>query len=51
MALVNVISVAVLDNPTTFSNPFQFDITFECVRELQDGKLWAYTTRIVFSSL
>ena len=38
MALVNVINVAVLDNPTRFSNPFQFDITFECVSELRDGK-------------
>ncbi|CAM9317118.1 unnamed protein product, partial [Ectocarpus fasciculatus] len=43
MALVNVISVAVLDNPTTFSNPFQFDITFECVRELQDDLEWKVT--------
>lgn len=37
MALVNVLDVTVLDNPTSFTNPFQFDITFECVQELQDG--------------
>ena len=28
----------VLDNPTTFMNPFQFEITFECLQELEDGK-------------
>jgi histone chaperone ASF1 len=39
MALVNVTNVVVLDNPTAFTNPFQFDITFECLQELQDGML------------
>lgn len=34
MALVNIINVSVLDNPTAFSNPFQFEITFECVESL-----------------
>lgn len=27
----------VLDNPTSFLNPFQFEITFECLQELDDG--------------
>jgi hypothetical protein len=27
----------VLDNPTCFLNPFQFEITFECLQELDDG--------------
>jgi hypothetical protein len=27
----------VLDNPTCFLNPFQFEITFECLQELEDG--------------
>lgn len=39
MALVNIINVNVLDNPTSFLNPFQFDITFECEQELQDGMI------------
>lgn len=30
MALVAVTNVEVLDNPAPFSNPFQFEITFEC---------------------
>lgn len=36
MALVNVTNVIVLDNPTHVSNPFQFDITFECLQELPE---------------
>lgn len=38
MALVNIINVAVMDNPTAFTNPFQFEVTFECLQELPDGK-------------
>ena len=40
MALVNVIQVTVLDNPTSFTNPFQFEITFECLQELSDDLEW-----------
>ena len=38
MAKVQVTNVAVLDNPTDFFNPFQFEITFECVEDLPDGR-------------
>jgi len=31
MSLINVTHVEVLDNPTRFTNPFQFEITFECL--------------------
>lgn len=37
MALVNVLNVLVLDNPTAFSNPFQFEVTVECLQELPEG--------------
>jgi len=40
MALVNVVNMVVLDNPTNFSNPFQFEITFECLQELEDDLEW-----------
>ena len=37
MALVNVLDVNVLDNPSSFTNPFQFEITFECLKHLPSG--------------
>lgn len=37
MALVNILNVVVHDNPAPFSNPLQFEITFQCEQELQDG--------------
>ena len=37
MSLVNVTNVVVLDNPTQFTNPFQFEITFECLQDLNEG--------------
>jgi len=40
MSLVNLLNMVVLDNPTTFSNPFQFEITFECLQELDDDLEW-----------
>lgn len=38
MALVNLTNIVVLDNPTSFTNPFTFEITFECIQELEDGQ-------------
>lgn len=40
MALVNVVNMVVLDNPTSFTNPFQFEITFECLQELEEDLEW-----------
>jgi len=37
MAFVNIQNIDVLDNPTSFLNPFQFEVTFECISELSDG--------------
>ena len=37
MALLNVLDVNVLDNPSSFTNPFQFEITFECLKHLPSG--------------
>ena len=41
MAKVNISNVVVLDNPSPFLNPFQFEITFECLEDLPEGK-WEY---------
>jgi hypothetical protein len=39
MTLINVTNVQVLDNPTKFTNPFQFEITFECLQPgVKEGK-------------
>lgn len=40
MSFVNITNVIVLDNPTAFSNQFQFEITFECLQELSDDLEW-----------
>ena len=37
MARVQVTNVTVLDNPTHFLNPFQFEVTFECFEDLPEG--------------
>jgi hypothetical protein len=38
MAKVQLCNVVVLDNPSPFLNPFQFEITFECIEELKEGR-------------
>lgn len=37
MAKVQLCNIIVMDNPSPFSNPFQFEITFECIEELKEG--------------
>ena len=39
MSAVNITNVTVLDNPAAFLNPFQFEISYECLIPLQDGKI------------
>ena len=38
MAKVNIVNVVVLDNPSPFNNPFQFEITFEALEDLSEGR-------------
>ncbi|MBN3288362.1 ASF1 protein, partial [Polyodon spathula] len=40
MAKVQVNNVTVLDNPSPFLNPFQFEITFECIEDLPEDLEW-----------
>ncbi|XP_064605242.1 histone chaperone asf1b-B-like [Liolophura sinensis] len=40
MAKVNISNVVVLDNPSPFLNPFQFEITFECSEDLPEDLEW-----------
>lgn len=38
MSAINITNVAVLDNPAPFVSPFQFEISYECLNSLKDGK-------------
>ncbi|KAL3759768.1 hypothetical protein ACHAWU_007512 [Discostella pseudostelligera] len=40
MALVNLVNMAVLNNPSQFLSPFSFEITFECLQPLEDDLEW-----------
>ena len=40
MARVQIVNVDVLDNPTSFSNPFQFEIMFDCIEDLKADLDW-----------
>lgn len=40
MAKVYITNVVVLDNPTNFLNPLQFELTFECIEELKEDLEW-----------
>lgn len=40
MAKVHITNVVVLDNPSSFLNPFQFELTFECIEELTEDLEW-----------
>mmetsp|Transcript_11115 Transcript_11115/g.41524 ORF Transcript_11115/g.41524 Transcript_11115/m.41524 type:complete len:247 (+) Transcript_11115:60-800(+) len=37
---VNVTNVVVLDNPAPATNPFQFEVTFECLAPLEEDLEW-----------
>lgn len=40
MAKVQIVNVEVLDNPSPFYNPFQFQVTFDCIENLSDDLEW-----------
>ena len=44
MAAVNVTNVSILNNPSLFSQPLQFEIQYECVTNLADGKSERFRT-------
>ena len=43
MAYVTLTNITVLDNPTAFTNPFQFEVTFDCAHPLEDDLEWKIT--------
>ena len=40
MAAINVTGIVVLDNPAPFANPFQFEVSFECLTPIPDDIEW-----------
>lgn len=38
MAKVQVTNISILDNPTEFSKPFKFEVTFDCPENLPHGE-------------
>nr|DAD28704.1 TPA_asm: hypothetical protein HUJ06_030172 [Nelumbo nucifera] len=40
MSAVNITNVTVLNNPAAFLNPFQFEISYECLSPLKDDLEW-----------
>ncbi|RVX12646.1 LINE-1 reverse transcriptase-like [Vitis vinifera] len=42
MSAVNITNVTVLDNPAAFLNPFQFEISYECLIPLKDGGVMVF---------
>jgi len=40
MACVQVTNVGVLDNPARFDNPFQFEVSFECLAPIAEDIEW-----------
>ncbi|KAG8382833.1 hypothetical protein BUALT_Bualt05G0119500 [Buddleja alternifolia] len=43
MSAVNIKDVTVLDNPAPFVDPFQFEISYECLTPLKDDLEWKLT--------
>jgi hypothetical protein len=39
MSVVSLLGVKILNNPAAFTDSYQFEITFECLEQLQKGKL------------
>lgn len=40
MSIVSLLNVNVLNNPAKFKDPYQFEITFECLEPLKDDLEW-----------
>jgi hypothetical protein len=43
MTTVSLLNVAVRNNPAAFNAPYEFEITFECLEQLQKDLEWKLT--------
>ena len=39
MSVVSLLGVNILNNPAKFTDKYEFEITFECLEQLEKGKL------------
>lgn len=49
MAAVDIFDVRVLDNPAPFTNPLQFEITYDVREALKEGKLISHPACFSFT--
>eukprot|EP00330_Aristerostoma_sp_ATCC50986_P008059 CAMPEP_0114598176 /NCGR_PEP_ID=MMETSP0125-20121206/20509_1 /TAXON_ID=485358 ORGANISM="Aristerostoma sp., Strain ATCC 50986" /NCGR_SAMPLE_ID=MMETSP0125 /ASSEMBLY_ACC=CAM_ASM_000245 /LENGTH=54 /DNA_ID=CAMNT_0001803571 /DNA_START=100 /DNA_END=264 /DNA_ORIENTATION=+ len=40
MSNINVTNIDLVNNPSKFTDPFTFQITFECLKDIQDEIEW-----------
>lgn len=45
MSVVSLLGVKIQNNPAPFFAPYQFEITFECLEQLQKGITWTIVPR------
>ena len=38
MSSINITNINVLNNPALFQSPFAFEVTFECIVPIKEGK-------------
>jgi histone chaperone ASF1 len=38
MSVVSLLGVRIMNNPASFTSPYEFEITFECGEQLKDGQ-------------
>ena len=43
MSIVSLLGIEVLNNPAKFSDPYEFEITFECLEPLKEDLEWKLT--------
>ncbi|GAA6000673.1 hypothetical protein JCM5350_001973 [Sporobolomyces pararoseus] len=43
MSIINISDISVLNNPASFTDPYVFKITFECMAPLEDDLEWKLT--------
>lgn len=43
MSIVSLLGIEVLNNPARFSDPYEFEITFECLEPLKEDLQWKLT--------